>query len=42
MKKLIMMLMALCMFATATDAQNKNLEKQLKKEYKKKMKEYKA
>ena len=42
MKKLIMMLMALCMFATATDAQNKNLEKQLKKEYKKKMKEYKT
>ena len=34
--------MALCMFATSTDAQNKILEKQLKKEYKKKMKEYKA
>ena len=32
MKKLIMMLMALCMFATSTDAQNKILEKQLKKE----------
>lgn len=36
-----MMLMAFCMFTTVMEAQNKNLEKQLKKEYKKKMKEYK-
>lgn len=42
MKKMMLFLMALCMMVPVTlDAQNKLLEKKLKKEYKSKMKEYK-
>ena len=41
MKKLIMLLMAICLVAPQMDAQNKTLEKARKKEYKAKMKEYK-
>lgn len=42
MKKVMLFLMALCMMVPVTlDAQNKLLEKKLKKEYKSKMKEYK-
>lgn len=41
MKKLIMLLMAICLVAPQVDAQNKTLEKARKKEYKAKMKEYK-
>ena len=41
MKKLIMLLMAICLVAPQVDAQNKTLEKAGKKEYKAKMKEYK-
>lgn len=41
MKKLIMLLMAICLVAPQVDAQNKTLEKARKKEYKAKIKEYK-
>ena len=41
MKKLIMLLMAICLAAPQVDAQNKTLEKARKKEYKTKIKEYK-
>lgn len=41
MKKIILFLMVFCLMAPAIDAQNKMLEKELKKEYKKKMKEIK-
>lgn len=41
MRKLILFLMALCLMAPVTIAQNKVLEKARKKEYKTKMKEYK-
>ena len=40
MKKLILFLMALCFVVPGVEAQNKTLQKQLKKEYKTKMKEY--
>lgn len=40
MKKLILFLMALCFIVPGVEAQNKTLQKQLKKEYKTKMKEY--
>ncbi|MBQ8265106.1 MAG: hypothetical protein IJY95_00685 [Bacteroides sp.] len=41
MKKVIMLLMALCLLTINADAQNKTLEKARKKEYKTKIKEYK-
>ncbi|MBQ8242712.1 MAG: hypothetical protein IJZ40_04500 [Bacteroidaceae bacterium] len=41
MKKVIMLLMALCLLTANADAQNKTLEKARKKEYKTKIKEYK-
>ncbi len=41
MKKIIMLLMAVCLMAPSVNAQNKALEKALKKEYKAKIKEYK-
>ena len=41
MKKLIMLLMAICLVAPQVNAQNKTLEKARKKEYKAKIKEYK-
>lgn len=41
MRKIILLLMALCLIAPVAGAQNKTLEKARKKEYKTKMKEYK-
>ena len=41
MKKIIFLILAVFLMIPAIDAQNKELEKQLKKEYKTKMKEYK-
>lgn len=41
MRKLILLLMALCLMVPVAEAQNKTLEKARKKEYKAKMKEYK-
>lgn len=41
MKKVIMLLLAICMVAPVAMSQNKTLEKARKKEYKTKMKEYK-
>lgn len=41
MKKLFMLLMAMCLIIPSVEAQNKTLEKARKKEYKQKMKEYK-
>lgn len=41
MRKIILLLMALCLIAPVASAQNKTLEKARKKEYKTKMKEYK-
>ena len=42
MKKIVLFIMAICLIAPiTTDAQNKQLEKRLKQEYKTKMKEYK-
>ncbi len=41
MKKILLFIMAICMIAPVADAQNKQLEKKLKQEYKTKMKDYK-
>lgn len=41
MRKIILLLLALCLIAPVASAQNKTLEKARKKEYKTKMKEYK-
>lgn len=41
MKRIILLLMAVCLMAPVVNAQNKTLEKARKKEYKTKMKEYK-
>ena len=41
MKKIIMLVMALVLLVPVVNAQNKALEKALKKEYKTKMKQYK-
>lgn len=41
MRKIILLLMALCLIVPVASAQNKTLEKARKKEYKTKMKEYK-
>ena len=41
MKRIVLIIMALCLMVPALPAQNKQLQKQLKKEYKAKMKEYK-
>lgn len=41
MKRIILLLMAVCLIAPVVNAQNKTLEKARKKEYKTKMKEYK-
>jgi hypothetical protein len=41
MKKIFLLLMAICLITPTLEAQNKQLEKQRKKEYKAKMKEYK-
>ncbi len=41
MKKLIMLLMAVCLMIPTVEAQNKTLEKARKKEYKQKIKQYK-
>lgn len=41
MKKIILVIMAICLIAPVADAQNKQLEKRQKQEYKTKMKEYK-
>lgn len=41
MKKIILFLIAICLIAPTIDAQNKQLEKKRKQEYKTKMKEYK-
>ncbi len=40
MKKIILFIMAICLIAPVADAQNKQLEKKQKQEYKTKMKEY--
>lgn len=41
MKKIILFIMAICLIAPVADAQNKQLEKMRKQEYKTKIKEYK-
>lgn len=41
MKKIVLLIMAICLIAPNVDAQNKRLERKLKQEYKTKMKEYK-